>query len=140
MSNLIRFGVSMEADLIKKYDQLIKEENYSNRSEALRDLIRESLVREAWRGNQEVAGTITIVYEHDKKGLLNELTKTQHQFHCIIISTQHIHLNAHQCLEVLVIKGPADEIQRLASQLKSIKGVMHSALSMTATESVLTAT
>ena len=133
MPNLVRFGVSIDENLIAKFDALIKEESYTNRSEAIRDLIRESLVKKEWLSSKEVAGTITIVYEHHKRGLLEELIQTQHEYHDTIISTQHIHLNSDNCLEVIIVKGLSQEVIRLAQRLKSLKGVKHSSLTMTTT-------
>ena len=133
MPNLVRFGVSIDENLIAKFDALIKEESYTNRSEAIRDLIRESLVKKEWLSSKEVAGTITIVYEHHKRGLLEELIQTQHEYHDTIISTQHIHLNSDNCLEVIIVKGLSQEVIRLSQRLKSLKGVKHSSLTMTTT-------
>lgn len=133
MAKLIRFGVSVEEDLLHKFDKLIKEENYPNRSEAFRNLIREKLVIEEWKGNKEVAGVITLVYDHRKRDLLNSLTDIQHDFHHLIISTQHIHLDRDNCLEVVVVKGMPKEIEELANKIKSTKGVKHSALTMATT-------
>ena len=131
MSNLIRFGVSLEEKLLKRFDRLILEEDYPNRSEAFRDLIREKLVKKEWIGNQEVAGAISLVYDHHKRDLLNSLADVQHDFHQLIISTQHIHLDHDNCLEIIVVKGNPRAIERLANKMKSTKGIKHGALSMT---------
>ena len=131
MSELFRFGVSLEKDLLDKFDKIIKAENYSNRSEAFRDLIREKLVKTEWQRGGNVAGAITLVYDHHKRDLLNVLTDIQHDFHNLIISGQHIHLDHNNCLEIIVVKGKPGEIKDLANKLKSAKGVKHSQLSMT---------
>ena len=133
MSELYRFGVSLEKSLLDKFDKLIKSENYSNRSEAFRDLIREKLVKTEWQREDNVAGAITIVYDHHKRDLLNALTDIQHDFHKLIISGQHVHLDHNNCLEIIVVKGKPKKIKLLANKLKSVKGVKHSQLSMTST-------
>lgn len=129
----MRFGVSLEKDLLNKFDKLIKTENYSNRSEAFRDLIREKLVKAEWQRGENVAGAITLVYDHHKRDIMNILTDIQHDFHKLIISGQHIHLDHHNCLEIIVVKGKPEEIKDLANKLKSARGVKHSQLSMTST-------
>ncbi|MDP8258174.1 MAG: nickel-responsive transcriptional regulator NikR [Candidatus Aadella gelida] len=133
MSELFRFGVSLEKDLLDKFDKVIRKENYSNRSEAFRDLIREKLVKTEWQKKGNVAGAITLVYDHHKRDLLNVLTDIQHDFHNVIISGQHIHLDHNNCLEIIVVKGKPRDIEDLANKLKAAKGVKHSQLSMTST-------
>ena len=133
MSELSRFGVSLEKRLLDKFDKLIKSENYSNRSEAFRDLIREKLVKTEWLKEENVAGAITLVYDHHKRDLLNALTDIQHDFHKLIISGQHVHLDHNNCLEIIVVKGKPKETKLLSNKLKSTKGVKHSQLSMTST-------
>ncbi len=130
MPNIVRFGVSLDEKLLRKFDRLIKEENYPNRSEALRDLIREKIVKKEWIGNKEVAGTISIVYDHHKRDLLNSLADMQHKFHHLVVSTQHIHLDHDNCLEIVVVKGNPREIEKLAYKMRSAKGIKHGALSM----------
>ncbi|MFW6149736.1 MAG: nickel-responsive transcriptional regulator NikR, partial [Atribacterota bacterium] len=103
MSHLVRFSVSLEKELLKRFDYRINEQRYKNRSEALRDLIREDLVVEEWQKDEKVAGTITLVYDHHKRGLVQKLTSLQHEYHNIIISTQHIHLDHDNCLEVIIV-------------------------------------
>ncbi len=133
MTNLVRFGVSLEKELLAKFDQLIKERNYTNRSEAFRDLIRQELVKKEWRQNKEIAGAITFIYNHHKRELLNKITDIQHDFQKVIISTQHIHLDHNNCLEIVAIRGNPKVAQKLANTLKSIKGVKHGTLSMSST-------
>jgi CopG family nickel-responsive transcriptional regulator len=134
MSDLVRFGVSLDKELLRAFDALIREKEYTNRSEALRDLIRQELVDREWRQNdREVAGAITFVYDHHQRTLLNQIIDIQHDFQEIIISTQHIHLDHDNCLEIVAVKGSARDIQRLADRLKSIKGVHHGTLSMSST-------
>lgn len=133
MANLFRFGISLEKKLLDEFDALIKRESYSNRSEAFRDLIRQKLVKEEWRGSGEVVGAITLVYDHHKRELVNKLTNIQHDFQGAIISTQHIHLDHDNCLELIAVKGPPANIGRLADTLKSVNGVKHGTLSMSST-------
>ena len=133
MSELIRFGISLEKDLLKKFDKLINTQSYPNRSEAFRDLIREKLIKTEWQSGGNVAGTITLVYDHHRRDLLNALTDVQHDYHNLIISSQHIHLDHNNCLEIIVVKGKPKEIEGLANKLKSTKGVKHGQLSMATT-------
>jgi len=125
MEGLIRFGVSVQESLLKKFDKLIKERNYGNRSEAIRDLIRESFVEEEWILAKDIAGGISMVYDHHQRHLVNKLIDTQHKFHNLIISFQHIHLDHRNCLEFIVVKGKAVEVKKLYNILKSTKGVKH---------------
>lgn len=133
MSEISRFGVSLEKDLLDKFDTLIKKKNYTNRSEALRDLIRQELVKKQWQAGERVAGIITLVYDHHKRELLNKLTDLQHDYHHIIISTQHIHLDHNNCLEIVVVKGRPKDIEKLSDRVKSTKGVKHTELAMATT-------
>ena len=133
MPKLIRFGVSIEDGLLKKFDNLIKQEGYPTRSEAIKSLIASALVKKEWIGNNEVAGAITFVYNHHKREVANKLIDIQHDFGHIIISVQHIHLDHDNCLEIAVVKGRVKQIQELMSRLRSVKGVKHSDLTMTTT-------
>jgi len=133
MSELVRFGVSLEKALLERFDDLIGEKQYTNRSEALRDLIRRELVQRAWQGGRDVAGAITLIYDHHKRDILSKVTDTQHAFQETIISTQHIHLDHNNCLEIVAARGKAEDVQKLADALRSIKGVRHATLSMSST-------
>ncbi|MCX8022159.1 MAG: nickel-responsive transcriptional regulator NikR [Syntrophorhabdaceae bacterium] len=133
MGELVRFGVSLEKSLLEKFDAFIKERNYANRSEAIRDLIRQELVKREWIEGEEVAGAITLIYDHHRRDLLRKITEIQHNYQRFIISTQHIHLDHSNCLEIVAVKGTPDEILRLADRLKAIKGVKHSTLGMSST-------
>lgn len=134
MSKTIRFGVSMTKDLLMQFDLLIDRMGYTNRSEAIRDLVREKLVQQEWDlTDYETVGTITIVYSHDVHELTETLTTLQHTFHKNIISTMHIHLDAHNCLEVLVVKGKGKTLKCIADRLLSTKGVKHGQLTTTTT-------
>jgi len=133
MAQLVRFGVSLEKELLGKFDQRIRSKNYTNRSEALRDLIREDLVRKEWQGGKEVAGSITLVYDHHQRELVNKLLDIQHDFGPCIISSQHIHIDHNNCLEIIAVKGSPEKVQRLSDSLKAVKGVKHAALGMSTT-------
>lgn len=133
MTNLFRFGISLDKKLLDEFDTLIKKKRYTNRSEAFRDLIRQELVKKEWVEDDEVVGTITLVYDHHKRELGNKLTDIQHDFQEAIISTQHIHLDHDNCLEIIAAKGKPKDIKHLADTLKSVKGVKHGTLSMSST-------
>ena len=134
MEEIMRFGVSMEKNLLASFDELISRKGYTNRSEAFRDLVREYLVEEGWRTERkEMIGTITMVYNHHTRGLSDTLTDLQHQFLNLIISTTHVHLDEDNCLEVLVVKGMVDKIKTIADKLISTRGVKHGKLTMTTT-------
>jgi len=133
MSEIVRFGVSLEKELLEKFDILIKEKKYPNRSEAIRDLIRENLVRREWVEGKEVAGAITLVFDHHKRDLVNILTDIQHDFHTLIISSQHIHLDHDNCFEIIVVRGKPIEVSELADKLRATKGVKYGSLSIATT-------
>ena len=133
MSGLFRFGISLPKDLLDKFDKLITEKNYTNRSEAFRDLIRQELVKKEWKEGEDVAGTITIIYDHHQRELATKLMDIQHDHGKNIISTQHIHLDHHNCMEIIAVRGSAKEAQKLADMLKAVKGVKHSTLGMSST-------
>ncbi len=133
MSEIVRFGVSLEKKLLHRFDRLIRGKKYTSRSEALRDLIRKELVDREWEEDREVAGAITFVYDHHRRELLRRLTDLQHDYQGVIISTQHIHLDHDHCLEIVAVRGRAKDILKLADRLKAVKGVRHGTLSMTST-------
>jgi len=135
MSELIRFGVSIDKALLGKFDKLIKDRKYSNRSEAFRDLIRKDLVVQEWTAGKEVAGAITLIYDHHKSDLVNKLIEVQHDkdFSQLVICSQHIHIDHHNCLEIITVKGSPKKIRMLSDKLKATKGVKHGDLTMTTT-------
>lgn len=134
MCKIIRFGVAMDKVLLEKFDRLLTGKGYKNRSEAIRDLVRNNLVEEEWKTvNKETVGTVTIVYTHTVRELSDILTELQHHYHSEIISCMHVHLDAHNCLEVLAVKGKAEKIKKIADRLISTKGVKHGKLVMTTT-------
>lgn len=139
MGKTIRFGVSLDSDLLAKFDKLCEEKSYQTRSEAIRDLIRNKLVQQEWeQSSGELAGTLSMVYDHHQSGLAQKLTEIQHEVHEVILSTLHVHLDHHNCLEVLVLKGEAETIKSLGQRLISTKGVKHGNLGLTTTGHELT--
>jgi len=131
MSNLIRFGVSIEADLLGQFDELISRRGYSNRSEAIRDLIRAALVEEEWqRGTYRTVGAVCIVYDHHVGDITHRLLHVQHKYPDKIVSTLHVHLDEHNCFEIIVLRGRARDIKTIADHLISLRGVKHGQLVM----------
>src|SRR5208337_1082573 len=134
MSEITRFGVSIDDQLIKKFDALIARKGYTTRSEAIRDMIRDSLVEHEWEAeDRETVGTITLVYNHHTRELDHALTDMQHKSFHQIVSALHVHLDAHNCLEVLVVKGKSNEIRKIADHLIGTRGVKHGKLTTTTT-------
>ncbi|NQV18352.1 MAG: nickel-responsive transcriptional regulator NikR [Armatimonadetes bacterium] len=133
MSELIRFGVSLEKGLLQKFDKHIKKENYANRSNAIADLIRDKLIKQEWAEDKEVAGAVIMVFDHLQRDLVNNLTNIQHDYHKYIISSQHIHLDHDNCFEIVVVKGKPHILEELANKLKAAKGVKHASLSLATT-------
>ncbi len=139
MPVLERFGVSMEGDLLARFDQLISERGYGSRSEAIRDLVRQELVKEEWADpNVEVVGTITLVYEHHEHALAKVLPDLQHQYHDCVVCSTHIHLDAHNCLEVVIVRGVSSKVKVIANTLLSTRGVKHGQLVSTSSGLKLT--
>ncbi len=134
MSGVVRFSVSIDEKLLEGFDSLIQRKGYTNRSEAVRDLIRDRLVQEEWEsGNKETVGSITLVYSHEVRELTEVLTELQHRHHTSIVSSMHIHLDEHNCLEVLVVRGKAKNIRSIADGLIGTRGVKHGKLTLTTT-------
>ncbi len=133
MAETVRFGVSIDERLLDSFDKMIGDKGYSNRSEAVRDLIRNALVDDQWSHDdeEEMVGTVSLVFNHHTRDLSDKLTEHQHSHHQNIVSALHVHLDAHNCLEVVVLKGKAKEIRRLADELIGTKGVKHGRLMTT---------
>jgi CopG family nickel-responsive transcriptional regulator len=125
MAKLVRFGVSIEETLIRKFDAHIRGRRYRNRSEAIRDLIREAFIRDEWKKGGKVAGGIVFVYDHHQRNLADVIMDIQHDFRDIIVSTQHVHLDHDNCLEVVTVRGRADRVEALYGAIKALKGVKH---------------
>ena len=129
---ITRFGVSIEPELLKKFDKVIKKKGYYNRSEAIRDIVRENILKiDTSDPDSEAIGTLTIMYDHHEGTLSNKLLDLQHDHHNEILSTTHIHIDHHNCLEVLVLKGKTGNIKKLADNIKAIKGIKHGELVIT---------
>jgi CopG family nickel-responsive transcriptional regulator len=136
-STLKRFGVSMENHLLQKFDDLVKQRGYENRSEAVRDLVRDALIQQSWEGNEQiVAGTILLFYNHHQRNLLEEMTTIQHSVHDLILATTHFHIDHHSCLEIIVVKGKGKDIQQLSNKLTSLKGVEYGKFTVSPVEKV----
>ena len=134
MSELSRIGVAIDSELLDKFDRLIARRGYENRSEAFRDLVRDELVEETWKSPEsEVVGTVTLVYDHHARLLPEKLTDFEHEHHRSILSTLHVHLDHDNCLEVVVVRGKAGAVQKIANTLISTKGVKHGRLTITGT-------
>jgi len=132
MADLSRIGVAIPEDLLAKFDKLIEQRGYTNRSEAFRDLIRNELVQEVWKSSDaEVFGTVTLVYDHHARLLTEKLTELQHDYHAAILSALHVHLDHDNCLEVILVKGKARLVQKLANALIATKGVKHGRFTVT---------
>jgi CopG family nickel-responsive transcriptional regulator len=132
MDKVTRIGISLEPELLKEFDDLVESKGYTNRSEAVRDIIRFALTDERWKDIEaEVVGTITIVYDHGRGAVQDRLMEIQHGHHSNIASTVHLHLSAEQCLEVLIVWGKVREVMHLADEVIAVKGVNFGKLTMT---------
>ncbi len=132
MEKITRFGVSIEPDLLEKFDRMIKRKGYSNRSEAIRDFIRENIIKEKNAdSNQKGLGTLTILYNHHSGPLIERLLELQHQHYAQILTSTHIHVDHDNCLEVLILQGRIGDIQTLADNIKALKGIKHGELVLT---------
>lgn len=136
--HVVRFTVSVPGDLAKQLDQMTREKGFTNRSLAVAGMIRDQLVEHRQNtGDHEIAGTITLVYDHHKQHVQAALTDIQHDHHDLIISTLHVHLDHHNCLEVLVVRGKAGTVKKIADELIASKGVKHGKLTVTSSGSDL---
>jgi CopG family nickel-responsive transcriptional regulator len=133
MSSLTRFSVSLNRDLVRRFDQLIKTERSPNRSKALGDLIRDRLVRREWTAGRDVAGAIILVYDQHRRNLSGRLNATQHDFHHLILATQHFHLDHDNCLEILACRGRPRDLAELERRLRAVKGIKFCSLAAATT-------
>lgn len=133
MADLVRTGLSLERELLDKFDKSIARRSYQNRSEAVRDLIREHLVSEEGDKNKVIAATLTLVYDHHRPNLSDRLTEIQHQAHAQVLAATHVHLDHHNCLEVVIMKGRSAELRKVADQILSLRGVKHGKFVITTT-------
>ncbi len=129
-----RFGVSLEEGLLKELDTLVEKRMLPNRSQTIRFLIRKNLVQEKWEGNENVSGCIVLIYDHHKRELLNKSIDVQHKYQHLVLAVQHAHLDHNNCLETIIVKGKAKELQDLADRLIALKGIKHGELVMSVTE------
>ncbi|MFH1005128.1 MAG: nickel-responsive transcriptional regulator NikR [Bacteroidota bacterium] len=128
--SVTRFGVSLEEKLLVALDQYVKGSQFANRSQAIRQLIAKNLVKNKWQGNSIVAGAIILVYDHHKRNLILKSTKIQHDFHNVILSSQHFHVSHSDCFEIIAVKGEASKLISLSKKLIAIKGIQHGELVM----------
>ena len=133
ISMLKRFSISLEEKLLDIFDEHIKTRSYSNRSEAIRDLIRKTFIKEEWQADKQVMGVISLVYDHHQHKLQEKVTLVQHDYHHHIVSTTHVHMDHDNCLEVIVVRGKAKEVQELADRLIALRGVRDGNLAMSST-------
>jgi len=131
--DLTRIAISIDKKLMDRFDKSIEEKGYTNRSEAIRDLIRDHLVEREWEADQEVVGSISLVYNHHTRELTDSLNELQHHFFSSIISNLHVHLDEHNCMEVMVVRGKSSMVKKIADRLIGTKGVVHGKLTMATT-------
>lgn len=133
MSSLVRTGISLDSELLARFDRTIAKKGYGSRSEAIRDLVRELAVATDVAQDKVVVATLTVVYDHHRPKLSEQLIETQHHYHGKVLAMTHVHLDARNCLEVIIIKGRGSEVQELADHILSLRGVKHGKLVMTTT-------
>ena len=133
MTSLSRFSASVESSILERFDSQIKAQGYPTRSKAISDLIRSSLVEEEWKSSGEVVGAIILVYDHHRSGLAGRLTAIQHEYYDLIVSSQHVHLDHDNCLEIIVVRGKATSVKVLSDKLKAAKGVKYASLAAAST-------
>ena len=133
MGDLVRTGLSLERELLERFDKAIHRKGYQNRSEAIRDLIREHLVEKAVDENRVIVGTLTMVYDHHQPNLSAKLIEAQHEAASKVLAATHVHLDHHHCLEVVILKGRSGEVKSLADRILSLRGVQHGQLNVTTT-------
>jgi CopG family nickel-responsive transcriptional regulator len=131
--SLKRFGVSLDSGLLEELDKMVDHNRFSNRSQAIRFMIKRNIVEEKWNKDQDVTGAIVITYDHHIRELHAKVNRLQHEYHCLILSGQHIHIDDHSCIEVIAVKGLAGKIINLANKFKAIKGIKHGELVMSGT-------
>ncbi len=135
MSKITRFSISLEDDLLDAFNRYCKQGRFATRSEAIRQLLRDTLTRQAWAGqSRDAAGTLTLVYDHHRPQLRERLMTVQHEHHDLVVSTLHAHLTHDLCLEVIVLRGPSDRLQKIAAQLRGLKGIFKGELVMASAE------
>jgi CopG family transcriptional regulator, nickel-responsive regulator len=127
---LERFSISLEKNLLEKFDKYIQKRKYTNRSEAIRDLIREVFVKEEWDTDKEVFGVISFIYDHHQPNIQEKITEIQHDFYRNVVSATHVHIDHHNCLEVVIVSGVANKIRELHERIRALRGVKNANLTM----------
>ncbi|MCX7706098.1 MAG: nickel-responsive transcriptional regulator NikR [bacterium] len=130
---IVRFGVSLEKELLDIFDNQIKKQKYPTRSKAIADLMRKEIVQHKWRTGKQVAGAIVFIYNHHKRNIVDRIIDIQHDFSNIVVSTQHVHLSHDECLEIVVVKGKPENVEELANSIRTTKGVEHCTVAFTST-------
>jgi len=130
MDETVRLSISLDESLFERLDRLVQDHGYSNRSEFVRDMIRDKLVEKEWEENRDVVGTITLVYNHHARKLSEKLTSLQHSHHDSILATTHVHLDEHMCAEMILVKGKGSMVKKISDMLRRQKGILHATLSM----------
>ena len=133
MSKITRISISIEEDVIERFDELARWQGFPTRSEAIKHLVRSALVQQQWEAGAVIAGVITLIYDHHKSQLTQKIVEAQHDFGELVICSQHAHLDHHNCMENIIVLGPVGQIQKLHHALSAIKGMKHTVLSMTTT-------
>ncbi|MFH0977405.1 MAG: nickel-responsive transcriptional regulator NikR [Spirochaetota bacterium] len=134
---LKRFSISLEENLLEKFDKYIQKRKYTNRSEAIRDLIRDVFVKEEWETDKEVFGVISFIYDHHQPKIQEKITELQHDFYEHIVSSTHVHVDHHNCLEVVIVSGRAKNIRSLYEMIRALRGIKNASLTMSSTGSSL---
>ncbi|MFC1674965.1 nickel-responsive transcriptional regulator NikR [Candidatus Omnitrophota bacterium] len=130
MKKVKRFGISLEEELLKALDTFARKRRFPNRSQAVRALIQNTIVEEKWQADKEVAGCVVLIYDHHKRDLINRSTDIQHDYQGLVLSTQHVHLDHHNCLEIIALQGKAGQLKELSNRLIALKGIKHGQLVM----------
>lgn len=133
MNKVTRVTVSIEEELLEQFEKHLAEKGYPSRSEGIKSIMRKALIEDEWHTGTEVAATISFVYDHHKPGVMQKLVEIQHDFGELVICSQHVHLDHHNCMEVIIVKGLSDRIYEFHNALKSVKGLKHSSLSAATT-------
>ncbi|MDR0869408.1 MAG: nickel-responsive transcriptional regulator NikR [Planctomycetaceae bacterium] len=131
--SITRISISLEENIGEQFDALIERQGFPTRSEAVKHLIKQALVNEEWKSGGEVAGVITLIYDHHKPQILQQITETQHEFGEAVVCSQHAHLDHHNCMENIIVRGNVADIQKLHKGLAAVKGMKHAVLSMSTT-------
>ncbi len=134
---LKRFSISLEENLLSKFDKYIQKRKYTNRSEAIRDLIRQAFIKEEWDEDKNVFGVVTIVYDHHQPNIQEKITDLQHDFHKLVVSATHVHIDHSSCLEVVIVSGKAFRVRDLYEKINALRGVKNANLTMSSAGSEL---